>query len=243
MKSTTLSQHSCLTAVSAVTAAIAALALTACGPRDSVETAPPATAAPATAQMQTAAAEPAPLVRGQGIPVPPATNPTYSPPAPVTVARARPGDPTQPSYPAQSNYRPQPDPAGYAPQPNYVVERPAAETPAVDRGRIGSVASIEPIRERPQGTGAGAVIGGVLGAVVGNQFGHGAGRAGMTGAGAIGGAIAGNNLERNHRETITGYRVGIRLDNGTTRSFERTQIGGLHVGDRVRLDAGTFHGV
>ena len=113
----------------------------------------------------------------------------------------------------------------------------------VDRSHVGSVASIEPIHERPEGSGAGAVIGGVLGAVVGNQFGHGAGRAGMTGVGAVGGAIAGNNLERNHREAITGYRVSIRLDNGSTRSFQRTQIGALHVGDRVRLDAGTFRRV
>jgi uncharacterized protein YcfJ len=148
----------------------------------------------------------------------------------------------QPAYPAQSSYPAAPAPNAYAPLPNHVADRPVAES-AADRGHIGSVASIEPIRERPQGSGAGAVIGGVLGAVVGNQFGHGAGRAGMTGVGAVGGAIAGNNIERNHREAITGYRVGIRLDDGTTRSFERSQIGGLQVGDRVRVDAGSFRRV
>ncbi|MGZ5241513.1 MAG: glycine zipper 2TM domain-containing protein [Caldimonas sp.] len=102
---------------------------------------------------------------------------------------------------------------------------------------------IEPIRERPQGSGAGAVIGGVLGAVIGNQIGHGAGRAAMTGVGAVGGAVAGNNLERNHREAVTGYRVSIRLDNGTTRSFERSRVDDLHVGDRVRLEGGSFRRV
>jgi outer membrane lipoprotein SlyB len=224
---------STLTGASAVTAAIAALTLTACGPHDNAETA----LATPTAQVQAAATNavaPAPYTP------PTATNPV--PPAPLQGTPV-PAVTAQPVYPAQSGYPAQPAPNAYAPRPNYVAERPAAESPAVDRGRIGSVASIEPIHERPQGTGAGAVIGGVLGAVVGNQFGHGAGRAGMTGVGAVGGAIAGNNLERNHREAITGYRVSIRLDNGTTRSFERSQVGGLQVGDRVRVDAGTFRRV
>jgi outer membrane lipoprotein SlyB len=228
MKSTPF-KPSTLTAASAVTAAIAALTLTACGPHDNAETA----LATPTAQAQPAATSTAPPAPSAA---PLATNPV--PPVPMQGTPVPPAA-VQPAYPAQSSYPVQPTSNGYAPQPNYVAERPEA----VDRSRIGSVASIEPIRERPQGTGAGAVIGGVLGAVVGNQFGHGAGRAGMTGVGAVGGAIAGNNLERNHREAITGYRVSIRLDNGTTRSFERSQVGGLQVGDRVRVDAGTFRRV
>ena len=50
-----------------------------------------------------------------------------------------------------------------------------------------------------------------------------------------------NNLERNYREGVSGYRVHVRLDNGSTRTFERSSIGNLHVGDRVRLDANGFH--
>jgi outer membrane lipoprotein SlyB len=108
-----------------------------------------------------------------------------------------------------------------------------APTPS---GHLGSIASIEPIRERPQGTGAGAVVGGVLGGVVGHQFGSGLGRTAMTGLGAAGGAIAGNNVERNVRTKVVGYRIHVRLDNGRMRTFERSQIGNLHVGDRVRVD-------
>lgn len=232
MKSTPF-KPSTLTAISAITAAVAALALTACGPNDNAEK---ALATPASQVQVTATST-----------VPPAPYAAQTPPGPAAPAPLQgtpvPAVSAQPADPAQSSYPTQPAPNAYAPRPNYVAERPAAESPAADRSRIGSVASIEPIRERPQGTGAGAVIGGVLGAVVGNQFGHGAGRAGMTGVGAVGGAIAGNNLERNQREAITGYRVSIRLDNGTTRSFERSQVSGLHVGDRVRLDAGSFRRV
>src|ERR1017187_8712714 len=53
---------------------------------------------------------------------------------------------------------------------------PVLDTRPVDRSRIGAVERIAPIRECPQGTGAGAVIGGVRGAVVGKRFGHGVGR-------------------------------------------------------------------
>jgi outer membrane lipoprotein SlyB len=225
-------QPSALTAGSAIAAAIAAIALTACGPKETTDTG----AATPAAQVQPSAAGTAAPMLG------PAPAPTST-----TAAMSRQGTPVpavapQPARPAQSGYPVAPAPNAHAPKPDHVADHPAAQS-AVDRGHIGSVAGIEPIRERPEGSGAGAVIGGVLGAVVGNQFGHGAGRAGMTGVGAVGGAIAGNNLERNHREAITGYRVGIRLDNGTTRSFERSQIGGLHVGDRVRVDADGFRRV
>ena len=54
------------------------------------------------------------------------------------------------------------------------------------------------------------------------------------------GAIAGNNVERNYKTAVVGYRVHVRLDNGNTRTFERKSIGNLHVGDRVRLDANGF---
>ena len=96
---------------------------------------------------------------------------------------------------------------------------------------------IEPIRERPQGSGAGAVIGGVLGGVVGNQFGHGLGRAAMTGVGAAGGAIAGNNVERNYNTAcgrLSRPRPSRRRHDA---HLPAQQVGNLHVGDRVRLDA------
>ena len=224
-------QPSTLTAGSAIAAAIAAIALTACDPKETTDT---VAASPAAQVQPSAAVTAAPVPEPSPAPTTTAALPRQGTPVPAVAP--------QPAYPAQSSYPAAPAPNAYAPLPNHVADRPVAES-AADRGHIGSVASIEPIRERPQGSGAGAVIGGVLGAVVGNQFGHGAGRAGMTGVGAVGGAIAGNNIERNHREAITGYRVGIRLDDGTTRSFERSQIGGLQVGDRVRVDAGSFRRV
>jgi outer membrane lipoprotein SlyB len=97
---------------------------------------------------------------------------------------------------------------------------------------VGRIVAIDPIQTRPMGSGAGAVAGGVVGGVLGNQV---FGGTAATVIGAAGGAVAGNNLERNHRSGVTGYRVTVRLDNGHERTFTPAQVGGLKVGDRVRI--------
>ena len=107
---------------------------------------------------------------------------------------------------------------------------------AATRPQYGEVSAIEPITQSPKASGTGAVVGGVLGAVVGNQIGSGSGRAAATVLGGVGGAVAGNKIEKHRSETVVGYRVHVQLDNGVTRSFERTQLDGLDVGDRVRID-------
>ena len=218
----TVSRPFGVTAFSAVSAAIAALALAACSPNQGAETAQPAAASAATnsAQAVPPVGAAPPLVGRQGTPVP-----------------QMPAESTSSNSPIRTT------PTGYATAPDDAVQPTAPQPRAVDRSRVGAITGIEPIRERPEGTGAGAVVGGVLGAVVGNQFGHGTGRAVMTGAGAVGGAIAGNNVERNRNTHVVGYRVSVRLDDGTTRTFQRSQVGNLRVGDRVQLDANSFHRV
>jgi outer membrane lipoprotein SlyB len=234
-----------LFAAGALIAAIAATTLTACGPRDETPLAGGANAVtPQTTTVGQPVPQAQPAVPAQAVPqtqtqaaaVAPA--PAYAPPPPVVVAQAGPMPPATYAAPAQQVPAAAPsypaDPPRVQPAPDY---RPAAPAVQVPSGQLGSIASIEPIRKRPQGTGTGAVIGGVLGAVVGNQFGHGLGRAAMTGVGAAGGAIAGNNVERNYKTAVVGYRVTVRLDNGHTRTFQRSSIGNLHVGERVRVDA------
>jgi uncharacterized protein YcfJ len=211
-------------AASVLSAAIAATTLTACGPRDET---PLAGGAAAVAPQTAAQGQAVPMAQTPVAAAAPA--PAYAPPPPVNVAA------TPSAYPA--------DPPQYLPVPVAGPVAPVAQPQPAPSGQVGAIDSIEPIRERPKGSGAGAVLGGVLGAVVGNQFGHGLGRAAMTGVGAAGGAIAGNNVERNYKEGVVGYRVNVRLDNGHTRTFERTSVGSLHVGDRVRLDSSSFHRV
>lgn len=107
----------------------------------------------------------------------------------------------------------------------------------------GQVSSIEPITQTPKTSGTGAVVGGVLGAVIGNQIGSGNGRAAATVLGGVGGAVVGNKVEKHRSETVTGYRVHVQLDAGGSRSYERTSLNGLNVGDRVRVDGGRLREV
>lgn len=120
---------------------------------------------------------------------------------------------------------------------NAVPERTAAPVPVAVTGQV---SHIETLTERPKGTGVGAVAGGVLGGVVGHQVGNGDGQKLATAAGAVGGALLGNKIERDRATRVVGYRVDVTLDNGGTRSFQRTQLGGLQVGSRVRIDGGNL---
>ena len=80
----------------------------------------------------------------------------------------------------------------------------------------------------------GTIAGGVLGGVLGNQVGGGSGRDLATIAGAVGGAYAGNRVENNmNRKQV--HRVSVRLDNGTTRSFDYAQDPGLKSGARIKV--------
>jgi outer membrane lipoprotein SlyB len=81
----------------------------------------------------------------------------------------------------------------------------------------------------------------VIGGVVGNQFGSGTGKALATGAGVVGGAVAGNAIENRNRRDDEVYRVWVRLDNGATRSIDFYRIDDLRVGDRVRFDGAQLY--
>jgi outer membrane lipoprotein SlyB len=235
----------------AVIALALAMGLAGCGPKT------PATPTALTAPVPMNAQDP----NRVGQPVPPvqgsygATAPVYAQ-APVQTAQVQPQYAPQPAqYPqqpqqqqpqqyAQQQPQQQQPQQQYAPPPPQYAPAPAphyAPQPAprpVASANLGEVEHIEPIRTRPQGSGAGAVIGGVLGAVVGNQFGHGNGKAAMTVIGAGGGAMAGNNIERNRNEGISGYRISVRMDNGSTHVYEEASLDGLRIGDRVRVAGG-----
>jgi outer membrane lipoprotein SlyB len=103
--------------------------------------------------------------------------------------------------------------------------------------RYGRVSRIDDVAAERRTSGAGALIGGVLGAVVGNQIGAGTGRTAATVAGAVGGAVVGNSIEKNQKQPeIAAYDVHVRLDDGESRVITVSQLGGLTVGERVRIE-------
>jgi len=115
---------------------------------------------------------------------------------------------------------------------------PSAPAPAATGGRVEHIAQLQ---TQLQPTGGGAVIGALAGGLIGSRFGGGFGRAVATGAGAVGGAVAGNAIEQNQAAaagTSVVYRVTVRMDDGTRRTQDFSDLAGLQVGERVHFDAG-----
>ena len=116
----------------------------------------------------------------------------------------------------------------------------AAAAPVKARcAECGVIESTREIDAKGAGSGLGAVAGGVVGAVVGNQFGHGTGNTVMTVAGAAGGALAGNEIEK-RAKTKKRYDVAVRMADGSmkTVSFEAEPT--WRSGDHVRIENGTL---
>ncbi len=97
----------------------------------------------------------------------------------------------------------------------------------------GVVEAVTAVRHEGEGTGLGAVAGGVLGGVVGHQIGGGNGKKAMTVLGAVGGGLAGNEIEKRQRAT-TVYQVQVRMADGSLRNV--SQAHAIAVGQRVSVD-------
>ncbi len=108
----------------------------------------------------------------------------------------------------------------------------APQAAAVFR-ECGVIESVQAVTRKGEASGVGAVAGGVLGAVVGNQMGRGNGRKAMTVLGAVGGGVAGNEIEKRSKST-TVHVVKVRMDDGSLRSIE--QAASAHVGERVLVE-------
>lgn len=97
----------------------------------------------------------------------------------------------------------------------------------------GIVEGVRPVQRNGEGTGVGALAGGVVGGALGNRVGAGNGRTAMTVLGAVGGGMAGHEIEKRARsETV--YEVRVRMDDGTLRTFTRAQAPAP--GARVQID-------
>ena len=110
-----------------------------------------------------------------------------------------------------------------------------------DQSMYGTVSNIEVISVGGQTSGGGAILGAILGAAIGHQVGDGTGRKVATGAGAIGGAVIGNNIERRNNRGDEIFRVRVRMNNGREYRAEYRRIDDLQVGDRVRIEDGQIY--
>jgi outer membrane lipoprotein SlyB len=148
---------------------------------------------------------------------------------------AQPVEPSAAVQPAEAPARSGPAAHGHeknAAAANAAPERPALASVCHD---CGVIESIQAVQRKGEGSGVGAVAGGVVGGLLGNQVGHGNGRTAMTVIGAVGGGLAGHEIEKRAKST-TVYQVRVKLDDGKVRTLEQAQRPALEAGDRVRIE-------
>jgi len=124
-------------------------------------------------------------------------------------------------------YTPPPAPAPIAQVEPATPPRPACFD-------CGTIESVREVQKKGEGSGLGAVAGGVLGGLLGNQVGGGRGRDAMTVVGAVGGAVAGHQVEKNTKSTVS-YDITVRFEDGTTRTIQQSTAPVWRSGDRVRV--------
>jgi outer membrane lipoprotein SlyB len=116
---------------------------------------------------------------------------------------------------------------GCGPQPTYqVVQSPP---PA----RTGTVESVREVVEQKDPSGAGLIVGGLVGGGLGSLVGGGTGRTVATVVGALGGAYAGNRIEKSQSQVV--YQIGVKYDDGSWATIRQAAPTGLRIGDRVRI--------
>lgn len=111
---------------------------------------------------------------------------------------------------------------------------PVRAAPALVCQNCGVVESIRQITTRGDGSGLGAAGGAVVGGLLGNQVGGGHGKEAMTVVGAIGGAFAGNQIEKQAKATRS-YETTVRMNNGSSRTVAQATQPEWHDGDRVKI--------
>ena len=148
--------------------------------------------------------------------------------APMTSQAPAPGSTTRP--PAYESQQAQVAQVQTEPEP-----KPAAR-PSHTAGSVTGVQVVE--AEKPT-SGLGAVGGAVVGGLLGNQIGNGNGRILGTVAGAAAGGFGGNYAEKK-LNTNKSYRVSVKMDDGSRRTFTYQNPPGVDVGQRVHLERGVL---
>lgn len=157
------------------------------------------------------------------------------PAAPQPAARQ-----SQPAAPAPRKTVSEAPKKAPASEPVRVASAPPAP-PAAPRvcANCGTVEAVNVIQQQGEGSGIGAVAGGVAGALLGNQVGGGSGRKIATVAGAAGGAYAGHQIEK-HVKTTKRYDVVVRMDDGSTRTFPYENEPAFRAGSKVKVVEGAL---
>lgn len=163
-----------------------------------------------------------------------------APETPITQEQMPPADLGMPAEPTKTVSKPQV--AKKVAKPAKTAVEPAPTSVAKAPVKCNDCGVVEQIREltvEPESSGLGGVAGGVVGGLLGNQVGQGRGRTVATVAGLVGGALAGNKIEKVMKKKQT-YEVVVRYEDGTTQTFPSETPPAWREGDKVRLQNGVL---
>jgi outer membrane lipoprotein SlyB len=101
--------------------------------------------------------------------------------------------------------------------------------------KCGVVLAVNMIEVEGKGSGVGVVAGGVVGGLVGNQVGNGTGRDLATFAGVIGGAFAGNKIEKQNKKTKS-YDIKVKMDDGSEHTLRQATNPDMAKGQKIKIE-------
>ncbi|TMH18345.1 MAG: glycine zipper 2TM domain-containing protein [Betaproteobacteria bacterium] len=164
--------------------------------------------------------------------------------APVAQVPEQPAAQPEEAKPAEPKpaVKPKPKPVVKSEPPRAVAVVPPP--PPIVAAICRECAVIEEVREvekAGQASGAGAVGGAVVGGVIGHQMGGGRGRDVATVLGALGGGLAGNQIEKNAKKTVE-YQIVVRYEDGTKGLFIQATPPSWRPGDKVKVINGVIQG-
>ena len=104
----------------------------------------------------------------------------------------------------------------------------------IQRGVIEQISATQISTNHHQGLGA--VVGGLAGLGIGSLIGGGTGRDVAMVAGAIGGAVIGNEVQKKKDQPIAGQQIIVRLSSGVLVQITQPVGPSLRVGQRVYIE-------
>jgi outer membrane lipoprotein SlyB len=98
----------------------------------------------------------------------------------------------------------------------------------------GTIISITPVSVKGDSSGAGGAIGAVVGGLLGNQVGGGNGKKVATVVGVVGGALAGNEIEKS-KNAVDYFDCVVGMEQGGQRTMRLASTQGLSIGTAVKI--------
>ena len=103
--------------------------------------------------------------------------------------------------------------------------------------RSGVIEQITPVQiESTHQAGVGAVVGGIAGLGIGSLIGGGTGRDVAMVLGTVGGAYAGNQIQKRYERPESGQQIIVRLSSGVLVSVTQPANNGLFQGQKVFVE-------